>query len=67
MNKRYVEVCDESGRLLNIILWDGVSQYSRPGRTIIPIEECPNDIGFGWVKTSSGWEAPPPPEEPTES
>jgi hypothetical protein len=63
MSNKYVEVCNETGRLLNIILWDGITEYSRPGRTIIPIEECPNEIGFGWTKTESGWEQPPEQEE----
>lgn len=67
MSKKYIEVCNETGRLLNIILWDGITPYSRSGRTLIDADECPANIGFGWVKTESGWQAPLPPEEPSES
>lgn len=64
---RYIEINNETKLVQNIIEWDGVSLYSPPNATLILGEDLPQ-ISFGWKKTESGWEAPPPPpDEPSES
>jgi len=36
------------GRVVNIVLWDGVEPWSPPnGGTLIM--ECPDNVGIGWT------------------
>lgn len=52
--KRYAVVRD--GAVINIAVWDGVSEWTPPeGDTAI---ECPDEVGIGWTRADDEWVAP---------
>ena len=54
-NRNYL-VVDESGEVVNIILWDGETQYDPgEGRTVLV---QPEGVGIGWRRDGDGWTAP---------
>ena len=53
----YLEVNKTTGLVQNVIVWDGISEYSRAGFDLINCDEAPG-VWIGWTKTSTGWEPP---------
>ena len=55
---RWLELNVE-GVVTNIVVWDGVSEYSPQGvAQLLPCSEH-SGVSFGWRKVEGGWEAPP--------
>ena len=52
---------DSTGLILNIIEWDGVSEYTAPAG--LTLEPNTPGTGPGWTKINSGWVAPPAEED----
>ena len=52
---RYLEL-DTDGRVVNVIIWDGVTPYD-PGYTLIPCTDAPHAT-FGWQLIDGQWVAP---------
>lgn len=59
MSDRYVVV--SAGRVVNITLWDGATDYD-PGPGLILVAS--EDAGIGWTYADGMFSEPPPPEEP---
>lgn len=57
---RYLEL-DTNGRVINIIIWDGITPYD-PGYTLIPCTDAPHAT-YGWQLIDGQWVAPPAAEE----
>lgn len=56
--KKYAIVIDNE--IVNVILWDGVSDYKVDG-TLLDIESISPEPGVGWVLKSKKWVDPTPP------
>jgi len=55
-------VVDGNGVVVNVVLWDGISQWGPPaGHIAVPLKEG----GIGWSYTKGKFV--PPPEPPVES
>ena len=50
---RYFLLSKETNRLLNVVVWDGVSQYNPGDKYYLLPEE--SGVQVGWVKTENGW------------
>jgi hypothetical protein len=50
----------KNNEVTNIILWDGVSEWSPPEGTIAVA--CPDEVGLGWTYENGTFVAPPVPE-----
>ena len=59
---RYL-VINAQGYVENTIIWDGVSPYSEPNKTLLLESEAPAGATFGWQKVNGEWIAPPVVEE----
>jgi hypothetical protein len=58
---RWLEL-NADGFVVNIVVWDGVSDYQPQGiAQLLPCVEHPN-VSFGWQRVDGGWIAPPEPE-----
>lgn len=53
---RYLEL-DSNNTVVNIIVWDGVSEYAPEGLTLLPCNEHPG-VTFGWTLVDGKWVAP---------
>lgn len=56
--KKYAVVVDNE--IVNVILWDGVSDYEVDG-TLLDIDGISPEPGVGWVLKSKKWVDPTPP------
>lgn len=54
---RYLEVHEESGWVINEIIYDGVSEYSLPGIVLYACEDHPG-VHTGWRLVGNKWVAP---------
>jgi hypothetical protein len=59
---RYL-VINAQGYVENIIIWDGVSPYSEPNKTLLLESNAPTGTTFGWQLVNGEWIAPPVVEE----
>ena len=59
---RYL-VINAQGYVENIIIWDGVSPYSEPNKTVMLESNAPIGTTFGWQLVNGEWIAPPVVEE----
>ena len=55
---RYL-VINEQGYVVNTIIWDGVSLYSEPNKTLMLENEAPIGVFCGWQLVDGEWIAPP--------
>ena len=54
---RWLEL-NADGIVINISIWDGISQYNPAGvAQLLPCDENP-DVSFGWKIVDGMWEAP---------
>lgn len=55
-------ILDDDGFVVNVILWDGESEYDPDGN----LRLLPDDsgVGIGWQRVGRRWTAPPEPPEP---
>lgn len=53
---RYLEL-NSDNTVVNIIVWDGVSEYKPDGLTLLLLDEHP-DATFGWTLVDGKWVAP---------
>jgi hypothetical protein len=55
---RYFEIIESENRVVNCIIYDGVSPYSPPvGQYLLAETEAPG-IAVGWTKIDGVWTAP---------
>ena len=59
---RYL-VINAQGYVENTIIWDGVSPYSEPNKTVMLESNAPIGTTFGWQLVNGEWIAPPVVEE----
>jgi hypothetical protein len=58
---KYLEL-NSKNVVVNIVVWDGVSEYAPNGVTqILPCDENPG-VSYGWRLVDGEWVAPPPVE-----
>lgn len=62
---KYLVVRKSDGKVVNAVVWDGVSPYSEEGCDLVPLPDIPG-VWIGWTYSNGEWIAPPPPEEPVE-
>ena len=53
----YLEVKKTTGLVQNVIVWDGISTYSRNGFDLIKSDDAPC-VWIGWKKIDGVWTAP---------
>ena len=53
----------KDNKVINTVVWDGVSDWTPPEGTTVLI--APAGVGIGWTKSGSNWIAPEPAPEPT--
>ena len=51
-------------KVVNIVVWDGVSDWMPPEGTTVLI--APAGVGIGWTKSGSNWIEPEPAPAPEE-
>jgi hypothetical protein len=61
----YLMLRDEDNRVVNVIVWDGVTPYEHDGMTLLPADDHPG-VWVGWRFVDGEWVAPPEPDEPTD-
>ena len=61
---RYFEI-NPDGYVVNIIVWDGVSEYHPAGLELMAVTDAPVGVTYGWRVINGEWLAPPA-EEPSE-
>lgn len=62
MQKRYAVINDETGRCVNVILWDGVSKWAPPaGHHVVQ-----DDNAEIYIEPPAPVEAPPTEDKPIE-
>jgi hypothetical protein len=54
---RYLAV-NEEGKVVNIIIWDGVSKYNPKGLTLIAESSVPQGVSFNWTLNNGEWIEP---------
>lgn len=54
---RYL-VLNQEGKVVNIIIWDGVSKYNPKEKTLIAESSVPQGVSFGWTLTNGEWIEP---------
>ena len=59
MNK--YAILDEYGTVINVVLWDGISEFNVNG--LIEITNIPG-VGIGWSYIDDIWISPPQEETP---
>ena len=57
---RWLLVRDD--RVVNVVVWDGVEPWDRPGD--VEVLEAPDGVGVGFTWDGITWNAPPPPVYP---
>lgn len=58
---RYLVYRTFDGVCTNVILWDGVSDYSPGDGFGLEIVPAGSSAGIGWTRVAAGmWDAPPP-------
>lgn len=55
MDKNYLVIDNETGKVRNIVVWDGVSPYAPENATLIDLESAPHGVGFGCKKENNKW------------
>lgn len=59
---RYL-VINKQGYVANTIIWDGVSPYSEPNKTLMLESEAPIGVSCGWQLVDGEWIVPVVEEE----
>ena len=54
---RYLLI-NEQGYVANTIIWDGVSPYSEPNKTLMLESEAPVGVSRGWQLVDGEWIVP---------
>lgn len=55
MDKNYLVIDNETGRVRNVVVWDGISPYTPKGATLLDVAEAPVGAGFGYKKQNNKW------------
>jgi hypothetical protein len=55
MDKNYIVIDKETGRVKNIIVWNGVSPYELSNAILINADLVPREVGFGYKKENNKW------------
>ena len=53
MDKNYIVIDKETGRVKNIIVWNGVSPYELSNAILINADLVPREVGFGYKKENN--------------
>lgn len=61
---RYLVVRDNDGLVVNAVVWDGETEYSPEGCTLVPADDHPG-VWIGWRWDGENFQ-PPPEETPPE-
>lgn len=56
---------DGSGRVVNVMLWDGISALGLPDGVVTMRVPAGSTAGIGWAYADGAWVAPPPPPPAT--
>jgi hypothetical protein len=60
--RRFALVRSTDGAVVNVCVWDGVTEWD-DARPNIDAIECQEEVSPGWTFDGSVW-SPPPPEDP---
>lgn len=63
---RYLVKRDSDGCVVNAVEWDGVTEYSPEGSTLLPCDDHPG-VWVGWQWVDGEWVAPPEPDVPEDT
>lgn len=55
MDKNYLVIDNETGRVRNMVVWNGISPYSVLGATLIDSADAPKGVSFGCKKENNKW------------
>lgn len=55
----------DNGIIVNVVVWDGISQWSPPSddHLVIEIPSVPGSPGVGWSYDGTNFSPPPPSQE----
>ena len=55
----------KAGKVVNTVVWDGISEWSPPEGTTAVV--APEGVGIGWTQVGTSWVAPEPSTTPVEN
>lgn len=58
MSEKYLIIRQSDGRVVNTIVWDGITSFSEPGCDLVLRSTAPVGVDIGWTFNNNVWSSP---------